>query len=135
MNRSLRTLIFINSIFIVGANLLGPLYAVFVESIGGGVIEVSFTWSTFLVATTLTTYILSRYGDQIRETEYLLIAGFFLRALAWFSLIFVSSLPQLILVQIVIGIGEGLGTPAFDVIFAEHLDRGKHVREYSTWKI
>lgn len=28
-----------------------------------------------------------------------------------------------------------LGTPAFEVIFAEHLDEGKHIADYSDWKL
>lgn len=37
--------------------------------------------------------------------------------------------------QILLGLGEALGSPAFDSIFAEHLDRNKHVKEFSDWKL
>lgn len=37
--------------------------------------------------------------------------------------------------QVLLGIGEALGTPAFDAIFAEHLDKDKHIADYADWKI
>jgi len=42
---------------------------------------------------------------------------------------------QLILIQFFLGIGEALGTPAFDAIFAEHLDKNRHLTDYSDWKV
>lgn len=135
MNKSLKFLLAINGIFVFAANLLGPLYAVFVETIDQKIFSVSLTWSIYLIATTLTTYILFRLGDQLKEKEYLLIAGFLLRAVAWIGLAFSSSLIHIGMAQIIIGIGEALGSPAFDALFAEHLDKDKHIRDYSSWKI
>ncbi|MBU1895713.1 hypothetical protein KJ641_02490, partial [Patescibacteria group bacterium] len=31
--------------------------------------------------------------------------------------------------------GEALGTPAHDAIFAEHLDKNRHIEEYADWKL
>ena len=40
-----------------------------------------------------------------------------------------------IIIQVVLGIGESVGSPAFDSIFAKHLDKGAEINEYSTWKL
>ena len=50
-------------------------------------------------------------------------------------LIFVHDLIALVLVQILLGLGESVGTPAFNAIFAEHLDSNKHINEYSNWSL
>jgi len=34
-----------------------------------------------------------------------------------------------------LGLGESLGTPAWNAIFAKHLDNSKEVMEYSNWNI
>ncbi|OIN88992.1 hypothetical protein AUJ59_02640 [Candidatus Beckwithbacteria bacterium CG1_02_47_37] len=47
----------------------------------------------------------------------------------------INSLTMLVALQIILGLGKALGLPAFDSIFAEHLDRNKHVREYGDWKL
>jgi MFS family permease len=71
----------------------------------------------------------------VKEREYLLLGGFLIRGIAWLLFILAGSVLHLILIQILLGIGEALGSPAFGAIFAEHLDEGMQIKEYSSWKI
>ncbi len=134
-NKALRILFINNGIFVFAISLLGPLYAVFVETIDTNIISISISWSAFLLSSTFCMLILRKYGDLIKEKEYLLMAGFLIRAIAWFAFPFVPNLLMLIALQILIGIGEAVGSPAFDAIFAEHLDDGHHIKEYTDWKL
>lgn len=133
-NVALRNLFFYNGIFCFAQNLLGPLYAVFVQRIDNKIIWVSIAWATSLVSTTFFVYILSRVGDRFRDKN-LLLAGFLIRSVAWFLFLFVNSIPALLGNMILVGLGEAVGTPAFNAIFAEHLDDGCHVAEYSDWSV
>ncbi|MDQ3076477.1 MAG: MFS transporter [bacterium] len=135
MNKALRTLLIYNGIFVLAYGLLGPLYAVYVQKLGGQIFIISLSWSVFLVASTLTTFIISRFGDRVQEQEYFLLAGFLLRAIVWIMYIFVPNIQFLIILQIILGIGDALGSPAFDSLVAEHLDKGRHIAEYSDMKI
>src|SRR3989344_3982373 len=135
MNKSLKTLVLFNGIFVFASCLLGPLYAIYVEGIDKSVLAVSSSWSAFLFSTTLFTYLMSKWGDKVKETEYLLVGGYLIRAVVWLGYIFVGNLFMLILLQVLLGIGESLGTPSYDAIFAEHLDRNKHIKDYSIWKV
>lgn len=134
MNKSLKILLLVNSIFVLAGNLLGPLYAVFIEGLGGSIAVVSGTWSVMLLTTTLVNFVLIRYGDRVKEHEYFLIMGFLFRAIAWIGFIYAHSLTTIILLQIVIGLGEAVGSTGFDAIMAEHLDRSSHIRDYAVWK-
>lgn len=134
MNHSLKLLLTINSIFVLAGNLLGPLYAVFIEGLGGSIAVVSGTWSVMLLTTTLVNFVLIRYGDKIKEHEYFLIAGFIFRAVAWIGFVYAHNLIAIILLQIVIGLGEAVGSTGFDAIMAEHLDKSSHIRDYAVWK-
>lgn len=134
-NQALKILFIYNGVFVLAGSLLGPLYAIYVEKFQAGILPVSISWSAFLISTTVFTFILSKIGDRVKEKEYLLLAGYFVRALAWFLFIFVGDIVFLIILQICLGLGEALGTPAFEVIFAEHLEEGKHIAEYSDWKL
>lgn len=134
-NKALKVLHLSNGIFVLAGSLLGPLYAIYVGGITNGVMPVSVAWATFLISATLFSYILSKVGDSIKEHEYLLMAGFILRGIAWLSYIFVPDFYFLLLVQFILGIGEALGTPAFDAIFSEHVHKGHQIYEYSEWKI
>lgn len=129
-HKTLRILLVSNSVFMLAIGLLGPLYAVFVQKFSSAVMTISISWAVFILSSTLFVFILSRVGDRL-DKKYLLLGGFLVRSLAWILLIFVSSLSQLIFLQVLLGLGEALGTPAFEALFAEHLDQGKHIRNYS----
>jgi MFS family permease len=53
----------------------------------------------------------------------------------WIFFIFVTNISSLILLQILLGIGDALGNPAFDSIFATHLNKEQSISNYSTWKL
>lgn len=134
-NYSLRVLYVYNGIFVLAGGFLGPLYTVFVQNFEKNIFTISLSWATFLISTTVFMFIISKTGDRILEKEYLLMGGYLLRAAGWFLFAFIDSLSMLIFLQILLGLGEALGSPAFDTIFAEHLDSGRHVAEYANWKL
>ncbi len=135
INRSLKILFLFNGIFVFAAMLLGPLYAVFVETIDENVLAISFSWAAFLLSATLFTYIVSQRGDSLREKEYLLMGGFLIRGVSWLLFILAGNVFHLIIIQALLGLGEALGSPSFNAIFAEHLDEGMQIKEYSSWQV
>jgi len=135
LNKALKTLFLYNGIFVFAHGLMGPLYALFLESIGQKLFAVSISWAVYLLSTTVCILFVAKYGDKVKNKGYLLVASFLLRAVAWTGFLFANSLLTLILIQMLAGVCEGLGVPAFNVIFAEHLDKGGHIREYSDWHI
>ena len=134
-NKVLKILLLFNSIFVFASSLLGPLYAVFVESIDGNVISISVAWSTFMLSATFFMLLVRKYGDRIKEKKKLLMAGYIVRALVWFLYPLVGSLEVLLILQVLLGFGEALGTPAYDAVFAKHLDKNKYVEEYTDRKL
>ena len=135
INRSHRALFSLNSVFVFAGSLLGPLYAVYVGKIDSKIISVSYSWAAFMFSSTLFMYFVSKYGDKVKEQEYLLAGGFLVRCLAWIGYIFISNLTGLIALQIVLGLGEALGTPSWNAIFAKHLDERKEIMDYSNWNM
>lgn len=119
----------------MAAAMLGPLYAIYVVKFIDGVMAISISWAAFLISTSIFTYLIAKKGDEIKEKEYLLLAGYVVRILSWISLIFVHNLWSLVMVQILLGLGESLGTPSFNALFADHLDKNKYIKEYSAWSL
>ncbi|EKD52937.1 MAG: hypothetical protein ACD_61C00191G0003 [uncultured bacterium] len=134
-NSALKVLFISNSIYVFAALLLGPLYAVYVQKIGGGVLLVSISSAVFYVSSTIFLLFMARWGDRIREKEMMLLASYVIRGLAFLSLIFIDSALSLISIQILFGLAESLGTPTFGALFAKHVDRKEEVLEYSDWAI
>jgi len=129
-NKSLKILLGINSVFVLGANMFPPLFALFVKELKGGAFAAGSIWATFAIVTGILTFILSRFGDSIKEKEYLIAGGYFFRLIAWVGCFFVNSLWHLYFLQIILAMGEALGNPAYNAIYSEHLDRGHYVKQW-----
>ena len=76
-NTALKVLFVSNAIYMFAALLLGPLYAVYVQKIGGGILLVSISTAVFYVASTLFLLFVARFGDRVREKELMLVASCF----------------------------------------------------------
>jgi len=129
-NESLDTLVAINSIFVLAANMFPSIFALFVKEVGGSVLSAGSIWAIFCIATGLITFIISRYGDRLQETEYLVAAGYICRIIAWSGYFFANALWQLYFLQLILALGEALGTPAFNAIYSQHLNTGNYVRQW-----
>lgn len=134
-NKALKILFTYNSLFIFSATLLGPLYAVYVNKIGGGLLLISISSAAFFVSSTLFLMFVSRWGDLIKRRDMLLAASYFVRAVGYLAFIFVGNALWLILVQVLLGLADALGTPTFGALFAAHVDKKEEVMEYSDWSI
>lgn len=134
-NEALRTLFIYNGIFVFASGLLGPLYAVFVQTFDNKTTTVTLSWAVFLASTTIFTFLVSKYGDKVLEKEYLLVTGYLIRAIVWFAFPFIETIFALFFLQLLLGLGEALGTPSYDAIFAQHLNKNKEIQDYSQWKL
>lgn len=123
--KPLKILLGINSIFVLGASMFPPLFALFVEELKGGAFVAGSIWATFAIVTGILILIFSRFGDQIKEKEYLVAGGYLLRIIAWIGYFFASSLWHLYILQLILAMGEASGTPAFNAIYSEHLNKGR----------
>ncbi len=133
--KQLRALALYNGIFVLAANLLAPLYSVYVEQFQHSVFVVSLSWSVFLVATTVFSVAVPRFCKSVRDQERFLLAGYLIRAVVWMSFIFARTIPMLLVLQVVLGLGEALGSPAFDALFADKIGTDNKIRHYSRWKV
>jgi len=134
-NHYLRTFFIINGVITFANGLLGPLYALFVEKFDTNILTISISWSAFQLSTVFFLLLMRKYGDRQRHKIIFLKISYLIRILVWISFVFVGNIYQLIGLQIALGAAEALGAPTFQALVAEHLDHGKHLEEYSTWKL
>jgi MFS family permease len=131
INKTLRHLYLYNGIFVLAGSMLGPLYAIYVQGIDNTPQIISLSWAVFLISSSVFMYLLSRIGDKIKNKSTLLVVGFLIRSLVWVMYIFANNIPFLLLLQILLGLGEAMGSPAYNALVAEHLDRKRHIEDYS----
>ena len=133
-NKALRVLLFTNAMVLVAAAMLGPIYALFVEKIGGNLLDASITGGIFALAAGITTLMAGRYADKIKHDERLVAFGYFFMGVGFFLYMFVNSIWFLFAVQALIGFAEAIYSPAFDLLYTKHVCKTKMGSEWGAWE-
>ncbi|MFH0818823.1 MAG: MFS transporter [Patescibacteria group bacterium] len=134
LNQSLKILLITNSLILIAGAMLGPIYALFVEQIGGDLLDASFAGGIFAVVAGITTLLAGNYADKIKENELIIVFGYFVMGIGFFLYIFVDSVMFIFIVQALIGFAEALYSPAFNAIYSKHLIRHREAYSWSAWE-
>lgn len=133
-NKQIKILLFTNSFILLSGTMLGPIYALFVEKVGGNLLDASYAYAAYALAAGIITLISGRYSDKIKENELIIMFGYAIMGLAFFAYTLVNSMWSLLLVQVIVGFGEAIYSPAFDSIYSKHLSKNNSGTEWGAWE-
>jgi len=119
---------------LVATALFGPIYALFVKEIGGGLIDAGIAFGVFSFTAGLVTLVSGTLSDKVKEVELVIVLGFIVTSVGFLSYIFVDSMTGLLIAQIIVGLGTAIKYPAFDAVYSKHLDDGLGGREWGAWE-
>ena len=71
MTDKAKILLYSNNFWAFGEGMLGPLYAVFAEKIGGSILDISWAWSIYLIVTGALVIIIGKISDDRFSKEKL----------------------------------------------------------------
>jgi len=110
--------------------ILGPVYAIFVEGIGGGsLVNVGIAYAASLFATAVFSIPFSRLSDK-RGRKNVIILGSLVYLPIPFLYPFVSNVVQVFILQIWSGISSAIGDPVWGALLAEATTKKKRGRQY-----
>jgi len=132
--RALRILLATNAMILLAGAMIGPIYALFVEEIGGDIMDAGLTAGIFALAAGITTLIAGRYADRIKESELIVVVGYLVLGAGFLLYTQVSTIYMLFAVQVFIGIAEAIYWPAFDALYTKHINRRRAGREWGRWE-
>lgn len=121
LSKTTRILLMGANIWYFGEGMLGPLFSVFAEKVGGDILDITWAWATYLIMTGLMYILVGKLINGKPYKEKVLVAGYGLNALLTFGYLFVSNPLQLFFVQAGLGIAEAIGTPAWDALYARNV--------------
>lgn len=133
-NKALKVLLTTNALILLAGAMLGPIYALFVNEIGGDLMDASIAGFLFAVSAGFVTLLSGKLSDRVRHSEQILVLGYLLIGVGFFLFQFVDTILSLFMIQVLIGMGEAIYSPAFDKLYSQHLDRGKFGTEWGTWE-
>lgn len=118
-----RLLLWSSNLWALGEGMLGPLFAVFAQRIGGNILDITWAWAIYLGMTGILTIVAGRVSDRIWQwcgRERLLVAGYALNALCTFGYLFVHTTTGLFLVQAGLGVALALSSPTWSALYARY---------------
>ncbi len=115
-------------------NMLGPIYAIFVEKIEGGILEASYAIAIFSISAGILIYIISKWEDRLKYKEKLLPVGYLLSSVGFFSYMFVSKPVHLYIVEVIFGFAIAVLSPLYDGLYSKNIDKNKYVSEWGAWE-
>ena len=116
--------------------MLVPVYALFVEKVGGGALSAGFTAGALGFAAAISAFVSGRMIDKLNpnQTRNILSLGWLAIGLAILLYMLVESVAALFVVQIILGLVKTVSAPAFDTLYSRHLDKSSTGQEYGVWE-
>lgn len=133
-NKALRVLLFTNALVLIAGSMFGPIYAIFVENVGGDLLDASFAGGVYAIVASVTVFLFGKFSDKVKENEIVVVAGYLIIALGFFVFIFVNSIWSLLLAQAIIGFGEAIYSPPFDALYSKHLNAHHAGTQWGAWE-
>jgi MFS family permease len=124
MNNAYKTLLSATLLVNFGDNLIGPFYAVFVERIGGSILDLGYSVTVFSICTGILMIIIGKLSDKLNK-ELITVVGYALYALGSILYLIISSPWQLFGLQIIFAFGTACLSAPLTVLFAKYIQKGK----------
>lgn len=125
MSKAESILLWSSNLLALGSGMMGPLYAVFAQNIGGDVFELTWVYALYLVVMGVGMILAGKVGDRVGH-EYLSILGYAIIAAATFGYFLVHSITGLLVVQICVGVGMALQSPTWSALYDRYSGAGDH---------
>lgn len=119
-------------VYLLGASLLanfadslfGPLYAVYVQNIGGDVLDIGNSMAIYSITTGVLIIIFGKVSDYISK-EILTVFGFALGAIGTLCYLIIETTIELYALQILFALSTAILSAPLSALFAQHIDTKK----------
>ncbi len=133
MNKLEKILLSASLLGIFPMGLLIPLYAIFVERIGGDILDAGISYGLFSISSGLFVFFVTRRKFFHKHLRRMVVIGYVLVLMGQAGYFFVHSPVDLFLIQIVIGIANGILDPAWDGLYSAEKSELHATTVWSTW--
>lgn len=118
----------------LGVGMIGPIYAIFVQKIGGDILDASWAYFAFMVASGVTLYLMGLWENKAKNKGVYIVLGYFLFSVSCLSYVFVSNQWQLIITQIILGLAQAVVSPVFDSLYSDYVNKDEKAKEWAYWE-
>lgn len=116
MNKKIKLLLIGGNIWYFGEGMLGPLFAVFADKIGGNILDITWAWAIYLMVSGILIIVTGALADKMSK-EKIMVVGYGLNALFTFCYLLVETPLHLFLVQAGLGVAAALSVPTWNALY------------------
>ena len=125
MNRIQKILLIGGNVSDFGEGMLGPLFAILTQKVGGDILEISWASALYLFIVGSLTVLFGKLSDTWNKA-WVMLAGYFLSAVFTFGYVFVSTPTHLFIIQAGLGLATALALPTWNALYSENAHAKKH---------
>lgn len=129
MNKGYKLLLSASILANFGDNLIGPFYAVFVQKIGGSILDIGFTVTVFAICTGVLMILVGKISDRLNK-ELVAVVGYGCFALGSLGYLIISQPWQLFILQILFAIGTACLSAPITALFAKYIQKDKEGEQW-----
>ena len=133
-NPALKVLLVADALVLTAAAMLTPIYAVFVQEVGGDLLDAGITAAALAFGSALASLVAGKYADGLRNKRMLIIASYAVTGMGFLLFTVVDGVWFLAAVQVMIGLVRAFAEPAYDALYSVHLDKKKEAEEWGEWE-
>lgn len=104
MKKWLKIIISADFFIMLSMGMITPIYAIFVEKIGGDILDASGAWAIFAFTSGILMYLIGKWEDRKKHHAKMLFLGYFLRSVSFLGYFFVQNTLQLFGIQLILGL-------------------------------
>lgn len=134
VNRSYRILVAAYSLSTFSEGILMPIYAVFVQKVGGGILDAAGAVATFFLVMGVAELFIFRQKFSHRYRLHLMVGGWIIWLVGIMTYLVIHSIPILFLAQVLTALGNAIADPAFDAELADRTAYQLRENEYGTFE-
>lgn len=131
MHKNIKLLLTASILIHSGANLLAPIYAIFIEEIGGTLLDASIAVGIYAIVKGVFYFLLDKVGEKRLSKRLMMFTGYSFMGLGYIAYIYAEIPLHVFVIQIIISIGETVINPSWSSTIAISLDKGKERHIYS----
>lgn len=121
-NRLYKLLVISYALSTFAEGIIAPIYAIFVQKIGGDILEATGAVATFLIVSGIATILIHRSRWSQRHRKALMISGWLIWMFGIVMYLFIANIAMLFVAQVFIALGNATANPAFDAELDDHTD-------------
>lgn len=122
MNTGYKILLFSSLIANFADNLIGPFYAIFVQKIGGDILDMGYSIGFYSIATGLLIIFVGKISDKIHK-ELITVIGYLLFALGSIGYLFIAHPWQLFGLQVIFATGTACLSAPLSALFSKFINK------------